>query len=217
MKSKTEEFKEYYKKEGVTKTYDSQREATEYRREKRKKELDLFLKLLDKNVKDKVLELGCSSGFLTEHLGPVTAIDTSTEMLKLTKGKNPQAEVLESDMFKLPFEKNSFDKIITMRVWNHLNEKDLRLAIKESKRVLKSNGDLIFDIEEKNILRRFINFFYKRIFNITGFKIYQYSLKEIEKILMDEGFIKIDYKELKHHIGRQLILKSKKMRIKNGY
>lgn len=203
-----EEFKKCYQDENVTGTYDDQREGTEYRRQKRQKELDIFLKLLDKKQGENVLELGCSSGFLTKHLGKVNAIDTSKDMLKITKQKNPRAEVLEADMFKLPFENNTFDKVVTMRVWTHLNEKDLRLVIKEIKRVLTSGGQIIFDVEEKNLFRSFIHFFYKRIFRITGYKIYPYSIKKITQILSEEGFIVGKIKFLKHRIGRQIILKS---------
>ena len=206
---KKDELIEYYKKERVTGDYDKQREKTEYRKNKRRKELKIFLRLLNKKSRENVLEIGCSSGFLTEYLGYVTAIDTSTEMLKFAKQKNPKAKVIEADMFELPFINNYFDKIVTMRVWNHLNEKELRKALRESKRVLKKDGILVFDMEEKNWLRRFIHFFYKRIFGITGFKIYQYSLKEMCKILREEKFKLNKWETLNHHIGNQIIWKIK--------
>ena len=213
MKSKdAEKFTEYYKKKKVTSTYDKQREGTHYRRNKRKVELKFFLKLIDKKAKDKVLELGCSSGFLTEHLGKVTAIDTSEGMLEITRKKNPQAKCIPGDMFEMPFKDNSFDKIVTMRVWNHLNHSDLIRAIVESKRVLKKEGFLIFDAEEKSLLRKFIGFFYQRIFRTTGYKIYQYSFPELKNILEQEGF-KIEKANAIHHrVGRQIILRVKLMR-----
>lgn len=200
-----ESFKKYYQERNVTGGYDGQREGNEYRINKRKKELKIFLDLLDKKEGEKVLELGCSSGFLTRHLGSVIAIDTSKDMLDITKSKNPKAVVLEADMFKIPFDDNTFDKVITMRVWNHLNEEDLRKALREVKRVLKPNGNLVFDMEEKSWLRRFVNFFYKKIFKITGFKIYQYSISEMITIIFEEGFDTNTREELKHKIGRQIV------------
>ena len=138
MKSKdTAAFTEYYRQKNVTGTYDSQREATEYRRRKRALELKYFLDLIDKKGKENVLELGCSSGFLTKYLGKVTAIDTSEGMLETARKKNPLAKCIPADMFELPFKDGLFDKVVTMRVWNHLNEADLRKAIRESRRVLK--------------------------------------------------------------------------------
>lgn len=210
MKSKdAQEFSKYYQKKKVTTTYDSQREGTTYRRRKREIELKYFLELLDKKNEDKVLELGCSSGFLTKHLGKVTAIDTSKDMLEVAYKKNPQAKCVYADMFNLPFKNNSFNKVITMRVWNHLNEQDLRKAIKESKRVLKKNGYLIFDMEEKSVARRIASIFYKFLFRPTGYKIYQYNIPEIKKILDEEGFKVVEGRTLKHRVGRQIILRVK--------
>ena len=209
MKSQdTKRFTEYYRQKRVTGTYDKQREGTEYRRRKRALELKHFLDLIDKKPNERVLELGCSSGFLTKYLGKVTAIDTSEDMLKITNSKNPSAKCIHADMFEMPFKNKSFDKVVTMRVWNHLNEDDLRKAIKEAKRVLKNKGYLIFDIEEKSALRRIASVIYKAIFNPTGYKIYQYSVPEVKKILNEEGFKIVEGKSLKHRIGRQVTLKA---------
>jgi len=209
MKSKdTAAFTEYYRQKNVTGTYDSQREATEYRRRKRALELKYFLDLIGKQEKENVLELGCSSGFLTKYLGKVTAIDTSEGMLETARKKNPLAKCIPADMFELPFKDGLFDKVVTMRVWNHLNEADLRKAIRESRRVLKKRGYLIFDAEEKSMIRRFVGFFYKMIFRPTGYTIYQYSLPELKKILWQEGFKIEKIRILKHRVGRQILLRN---------
>src|SRR3989344_376078 len=204
----TQKFSDYYRKEHVTGSYDKQREGTEYRRRKRALELKYFLDLIDKKENEKILELGCSSGFLTKYLGKVTAIDTSEGMLKITKKKNPSAKCIHADMFDMPFKNNSFDKVVTMRVWNHLNEEDLRKAIRETKRVLKSKGYLIFDMEEKSSLRTMMGFFYQKMFKITGYKIYQYSTNEIRRILSEEGFKIVEGRILKHKVGRQVLLRT---------
>lgn len=209
MKSNdTQKFTEYYRKKHVTGTYDKQREGTEYRRRKRALELRHFLDMIDKRENENVLELGCSSGFLTKYLGKVTAIDTSEDMLKITHGKNPSAKCIYADMFEMPFKNKTFDKVVTMRVWNHLDKDDLRKAIKESRRVLKPKGYLIFDIEEKNALRKFTSVIYKAMFKPTGYRIYQYTIPEVRKILNEEGFKIVDGKSLRHRVGRQVILRT---------
>jgi len=211
MKSEeTKKFTEYYRQKKVTGTYDLQRQGSKYRKRKRAVELKYFLELLDKKENEKILELGCSSGFLTEHLGKITAIDTSEEMLKIAHKKNPLAKCIAGDMFEIPFKNNSFDKVVTMRVWNHLNKEDLTKAIRESKRVLKKNGILVFDVEEKFWLRRIIAKIYQSVTGITGFKIYQYSLKEINKILHNEGFKIEKVRFFRHRIGRQFVLRVRK-------
>ncbi len=211
VKSDTEKFKEYYQKKRVTGTYDAQREGSEYRKRKRAIELKHFLELIDKKDKEKVLELGCSSGFLTKYLGEVTAIDTSEGMLEIAAKKNPKAKCIPGDMLDLKFKPESFDKVVTMRVWNHLQEKDLRRALKQVKRVLKKQGSLIFDAEEKNIIRKIVAYLYQRTLKITGYKIYQYSLPELKRILAQEGFKIEKIRFLKHRIGRQIIMRTKKI------
>jgi len=210
-KSDVDKFKEYYRKKKVTGNYDKQRESSVYRRKKRALELKNFLELLDKKQGEKVLELGCSSGFLTRHLGEVTAIDTSEGMLKIATEKNPKARCIPGDMFDLKFKAESFDKVVTMRVWNHLQEKDLRRAMKQARKVLKKEGILVFDVEEKNILRKMAAFIYQNTTRITGYKIYQYSLPRIKRILLQEGFKIEKIKFLKHRIGRQIILRTRKI------
>jgi ubiquinone/menaquinone biosynthesis C-methylase UbiE len=210
MKSEdAKKFTEYYRQKKVTGTYDSQREGNKYRQKKRALELKYFLDLIDKQEGENVLELGCSSGFLTKYLGKVVAIDTSEDMIKITQQKNKSAKCLHADMFEIPFKDNTFDKVVTMRVWNHLDEEDLRRALKEVKRVLEKNGMLIFDAEDDSFLRRFVAYLYQGITRITGFTIHQYSLEELKKILDEEGFKIEEVKYLKHKVGRQIILRAK--------
>jgi len=210
MKSEdAKKFTDYYRKKNVTRTYDNQREATSYRRKKRALELRHFLDLIEKREGEKVLELGCSSGFLTRYLGKVTAIDTSQGMLEVTRKKNPQATCIATDMFELPFKNNSFDKVVTMRVWNHLDNKDLTKAILESKRVLKNEGHLIFDVEDKSSLRRIASKIYKLFFRPTGYTIYQHSLNETRAILKKQGFEIEKVRFLNHKVGRQIILRAR--------
>jgi len=209
MKSEdSKKFTEYYRQKNVTGGYDKQREGNAYRRMKRALELKHFIDLIDKKDKDKILELGCSSGFLTKYLGRVTAIDTSDGMLEIARAKNPKATCIEGDMFDMPFKNNSFDKVVTMRVWDHLDEDDIRKAMREVKRVLKKRGYLIFDSEDNSPFRRFISAIFKFLFRTTGYTIYQYSLPKIRKILDEEGYKIVDGRFLKHRVGRQIILRT---------
>ena len=212
MKTKSQnarDFTKYYQQKKVTGTYDSQREGSEYRKDKRRKELKFFLDLIDKKEGENVLELGCSSGFLTEHLGEVTAIDTSEGMLEIAHSKNPKAKCIPGDMFEIPFKDNTFDKVTTMRVWNHLSEKDLRDALREVKRVLKRGGFLIFDAEDDSFWRRVAAKIYQTVTGITGFKIFQYSLEELKRILDEEGYKIEEGRFLYHRVGRQIILRTR--------
>lgn len=214
------DFSDYYKRKDVTGGYDQQREGTEYRKQKRAKELKIFLSLLNKQDKEKVLELGCSSGRLTQFLGKVTAIDTSKDMLKITKQKNPQAKIIHADMFDMPklFKEGSFDKIVTIRVFTHLKEKELLDILKKINLTLKDNGKLVFDLEEYSIIRQMARLIYTHLFNIfrskknkiRGYKVYQYKLSETIEILHKAKFEVIGLEFLYHKIGRQIMFLARK-------
>ena len=90
-----------------------------------------------------------------------------------------------------------------------IDEDDIKSVLRQVKSVLKNNGTLVFDLEEKYWLRRIVHFFYRKICQITGFKIYPYSLKRMKKILSEEGFILENYRFFKHRVGRQIVLKCK--------
>lgn len=210
---KYNEFSKYYQRKDVTGTYDNQRMKTAYRRKKRTKELAMFLELLNKKQGERVLEIGCSSGFLTEHLGEVTAIDTSKDMLDIAHSKNPKAKCLHGDLFKLPepFSEEEFDSIVTMRVLTHLEEPELRKALRVINKTLKKNGSLVFDLEDRSALRRVVNKYYTKIFRIKGYPVYQYNLKEAREVLRDTGFELSETRYLKHKVGRQIMLKATKI------
>lgn len=213
-------FSEYYKQDNVTGTYDKQREGTEFRRSQRAKELGIFLDLLNKKPREKVLELGCSSGFLTKELGAVTAIDTSKDMLIITKKKNPKATVICSDMFDLPkpFKPKSFDKIVVIRVLTHLDEEELSDVLKKINLTLKIGGYLVFDLEEQSIMRQIARLIYTNFFNlfrskeneITGYDVYQYSVEEASDLLKKAGFEVQGIEYLNHKVGRQFMILAKK-------
>lgn len=213
------QFSDYYKKTEVTDDYDRQRLSNSYRRNKRQKELKIFLSLLNKKTGERVLEIGCSSGQLTKFLGKVTAIDTSKDMLKITKQKNPQAKVYHLDMFDLPKPfKRKFDKIVSIRVLTHLSEKELLKVLKKINKTMKKDGLLVFDLEEYSVLRQIARLIYTDFFNIfrknpiRGYKVYQYKKYKAFEILREAGFDIWGIEYLKHKIGKQFMIQARKAR-----
>lgn len=112
-------------------------------------DLEFIKKYVSKG--DKVLDLGCGNGRLTELLKDLDikyiGIDSSEKLISLAKKKYPNYEFLKADALKLPFENNSFDKVISIAVLHHIPSRKLRLQfLKEIKRVLKPNGKLVLTI-----------------------------------------------------------------------
>ena len=108
--------------------------------------------LLPKN--SRVLEIGCGAGFMSialAHRGfAVEAVDHAPAMIELTQKHAKQtgtANLINAsveDVHELPFENASFDLIVSLGVpqWLH----DLRKAMLEIVRVLKSGGYIVLSI-----------------------------------------------------------------------
>ena len=209
-------FEQYYKRGDVVRTYDSQREANKHRRDNREKEAKVYLKFLEKEKNDKILEIGCGSGYLTQYLGNITAIDTSTGLLEIAKKKCLDAKFLEASVLKLPFKDHEFDKATTHRVIGNFNEDEYRIAIREIGRVLKKDGIFVFDMGDpiyiRHLFRKTVSLVYKIIYSVTGFgKNEFYSLKKIGKILNSNGFKIEQIAYIKKRFGKGMILKARKI------
>jgi len=110
---------------------------------------------------DKVLDVGCGTGRFSkrfsEKSGSVNGIDIVKENINLCKqlslsDRNIDYQVM--DVRKLKFSDSNFDWIFSITCLEHLTqEKELRLAIKELFRVLKTGGKLIL-IEDMGTRRK---------------------------------------------------------------
>ncbi|WP_207641052.1 class I SAM-dependent methyltransferase [Metaclostridioides mangenotii] len=108
-----------------------------------------LMKLLDESLTGKsILDAGCAGGWYTERFlelgAEVTSVDLNDNMIKLTKERVcNKAVVVNHDLSKdLPFEDDKFDIVVSSLTLHYLE--DLDLVFSEFKRVLKSNGILLF-------------------------------------------------------------------------
>lgn len=101
----------------------------------------------------KVVEIGCGSGAFTTFVaravgnkGFVYALDIQPEMLHQLENKLSQPEnkdinninLIESSAYNLPFDNNSIDLVYMVTVFGEIPDRNK--ALKEIKRVLRSNG-----------------------------------------------------------------------------
>jgi ubiquinone/menaquinone biosynthesis C-methylase UbiE len=103
------------------------------------------------------LDAGCGPGFLTKALHDrnyqVTALDTSPEMLRLTrslfKNESPQSipQFHLGNVEALPFEDGAYDLVLSAGVIEYLDN-DLK-ALSEFSRVSKDNAALIISVTNK--------------------------------------------------------------------
>jgi ubiquinone/menaquinone biosynthesis C-methylase UbiE len=96
---------------------------------------------------DKVLEIGCGTGYFTKEIiktgASVTAIDISQELLSIAIEGIKEANVnfVIENAYELSYGDNSFDSIVGSSVLHHL---EVEKAIFEMYRVLKPGGSLFF-------------------------------------------------------------------------
>jgi len=128
-----------------------------------KKQKDALFRSLKGLQKDsKILEAGCGTGRFLEFLENkgyknLHGIDQAEEMLKIASKKS-HAMLERGDIYHLPFKKNSFDAVYSVRVLFHLEKPEK--AINEMLRVGKI---VIFDIVNKDSLSYIASNLYKKM------------------------------------------------------
>lgn len=130
----------------------------------KKIKIDVIKKCKKQNQNpSKILDLCCGTGDMagllkkTYKQSEIIGVDFSGNMLNIARGKYTDIEFLEADCTDLPFEDNSFDVCVIS--FGLRNMEDLDKALKEIKRVLKSDGIFInLDLGKPN---KFFNLFLK--------------------------------------------------------
>lgn len=155
---------------------------------------------------EKVLDLGCGDGYYSYLLSQlslnlkITGIDSHQEAIETARTQAPSKKItfIIGDAEKLPFPKNSFDKIIMSEVIEHVND-DMKV-LKEARRVLKKDGILVLTTPNKNYsflwdpvnwtLEHFFNFHIKSGFfaGIWNQHLRLYKPEELKKRMEKAGF-----------------------------
>ena len=137
------DFNEYYQNSTIVDSYDIKRNRGVKGKIIRKLELKFIDLLLRKNTKQKILEIGVGTGFISRLLankGEYYGIDLSREMLKKTEETLGKARLSKGSILSLRFSKK-FDTIVSVRVIGHLNKKEALTALQRVNNALKTNGE----------------------------------------------------------------------------
>ena len=155
-----------------------------------------------KNSGNKILDIGCGGGLVSEELAmngfSVTGIDRSINSLEIasnhwraTDNDMVAPKYILGDAYKLPFDSESFDGVVISDVLEHLD--DLKKVVNEIHRVLKPKGVLVFDTINRSIFSVLaIWALAQEIFGLLPPKAHDWQLfiqeHELESILNSQGF-----------------------------
>lgn len=138
--------------------YESIAKVYDYIFPKNRKQLEFVESIKKISSEEKILDIGCATGNLTELLGEKTrnivGIDLDKELLKEAKYKHPNLNFENMNMLKIneKFEENSFDRVVSFG--NTLVHLDSREEVEEFfqkvYKTLKFNGLFIVQIINYN-------------------------------------------------------------------
>ena len=138
--------------------YESIAKVYDYIFPKNRKQLEFVESIKKISSEEKILDIGCATGNLTELLGEKTGnivgIDLDKELLKEAKYKHPNLNFENMNMLKIneKFEENSFDRVVSFG--NTLVHLDSREEVEEFfqkvYKTLKLNGFFIVQIINYN-------------------------------------------------------------------
>lgn len=138
--------------------YESIAKVYDYIFPKNRKQLEFVESIKKISSEEKILDIGCATGNLTELLGEKTrnivGIDLDKELLKEAKEKHPNLNFENMNMLKIneKFEENSFDRVVSFG--NTLVHLDSREEVEEFfqkvYKTLKFNGLFIVQIINYN-------------------------------------------------------------------
>lgn len=174
------------------------------------KHMEELTKLFKKRGFQRVLDLGCGAGKHLNYLAKcgfnVYGIDIAKHGIKIAKKSleknNLRANLKVGSIYKkLPYKDNYFDGIISLRVLNHGEIKQIRKIIKEIERVLKPQG-LIFTtvhriITKKKSKIRKINFIKVKMIDHRTYIPLEGREKGIVHYIFNKKLIKKEFKNFK--------------------
>lgn len=190
-------MKNYFNKKRVLKTYNKKAKNFDHSKFIQYSHIvhDYIFNKFEFNKKHSILDLGCGTGELLfrlhkEKQPKLAGIDISPEMIKIANEKIGQNIDLKiGDAEELPWDDNKFDFVLCTYSFHHYPRPQKSLL--EVYRVLKPKGKFIIgDFWTPTPFRQLINLFSP--FSKVG-DVRIYSRSEMEYMLNDSGFTKINW------------------------
>jgi len=140
------------------------------------------IKFKDGRSSDKVLDVGCGTGFVSQ-LYPnfdITGVDISDGMLE----RNPYKWV-KGSAEAIPFPDNHFDFVVCRSLLHHLD--DPRVGLREMRRVLKPGGHWVCWDPNHNALYELVRHLFQRTDRFSHLH-HSFNAEELFSMVEEEGF-----------------------------
>ena len=113
--------------------------------------VSICLNLIESYKNKRILDAGCGDGrFLSElkNRGAINlyGIDYSERAVSFAKIFIPEANIQIGDLFSLPYKDGFFDVIFLIEVLEHIQLDKVNSVLKELRRVLKKDGELVVTV-----------------------------------------------------------------------
>ncbi len=151
------------------------------------------LPILNIKKTDAVLDAACGTGILIQALkekktkASIWAVDFAEKMIEKAKQKFPDVNFILADVACMPFENETFTKVVALNSFPHFEDK--KSAVKEMARVLKKKGTLV--IAHTNSKCR-IDAHHRKIGGIIAEDMLPTNEK-LSEILLENGFSNIEF------------------------
>ena len=186
-----------------------------------KYELPILFRMSTDKIYSSVLEIGCGNGngtrIIEKYYKPkkIAAIDLDKKMIDLARKNNNAKSVdfMVMNASKLDFPDNTFDVVFDFGIIHHIpNWHD---CIRELKRVLKDDGELILEEISIESFSGFPGILWRRILDHPYEKMFTFV--EFEKYLEETGFTIMNQK-ISNPLGllKHISLRAEKNNTKNA-
>lgn len=153
---------------------------------------EILARLSPKNS-DKILDVGCGTGFLLYHLLErypdiqLSGVDPVKAMLDVARKRLPvRVDIREGWAGQLPFADHSFNVVLSNSVFHYI--RDIQTALREVRRVLRPGGQLVITDWCYNYFTTRLTDLFLRCFNQAHFR--SYSVNKI-RVLLEENYFSV--------------------------
>lgn len=167
------------------------------------RKLEVFKELIGQKKPQKILDIGCASGTMTNNISQIlpkskiTALDVYPAAINYAKRKYPHIRFLVADAHKLPFKDSSFDLAVCYETIEHVI--DPQKVLEEIRRVIKKDGLAIIEMDSGSVLFRIVWWTWEKTKGRVwqGAHLHPFRHRELERIILDTKF-KMIKKRLSH-------------------